>query len=63
MAELYTRMTRQAAGHFSTLVGSTAFNDIERYTFKTEELEVLPSEWRGLAGAPDLFDDSDEEAA
>jgi hypothetical protein len=63
VAELYTRMTRQAAGHFSTLVGSTAFNDIERYTFKTEELEVLPSEWRGLAGAPDLFDDSDEEAA
>ena len=61
VAELYTRMTRQAAGHFSTLVGSTAFNDIERYTFKTEELEVLPSEWRGLAGAPDLFDDSDEE--
>ena len=62
VAELYTRMTQQAAGRFSTVVGSTAFDDLERHTFRTEELEVLPSEWRGLVSAPDLFDDSEEEA-
>ena len=55
VAELYMRMTHQAAGYFSTLVGSTAFDDVERDTFKTEELEVLPIEWRGLANDPNLF--------
>ena len=62
VAELYTRMTSQAAGRFSTVVGSTSFNDLERYTFKTEELEVLPSEWRSITGAPDIFNDSDGDA-
>ena len=44
------------------LVGSTAFDDIERHTFKTEELEILPVEWNGLANEPDLFDRSDEDS-
>ena len=57
VAEVYMRMNRQAAGCFSTAVGSTAFDDMERQTFKTEELEVLPSEWSGLAGDLDLFDE------
>ena len=48
------RMTQQSAGDFSSLVGSTAFDDIERHTFKTEELEILPVEWNGLATDPDL---------
>ena len=62
VAELYMRMTQQSAGDFSSLVGSTAFDDIERHTFKTEELEVLPVEWNGLATDPDLFDRSDEDS-
>ena len=57
------RMTRQAAGNFSTLVGSTAFDDVERDTFKTEELEVLSVEWKGLVNDPDLFNDSDEDSS
>ena len=63
VAELYMRMTRQAAGNFSTLVGSTAFDDVERDTFKTEELEVLSVEWKGLTNDPDLFNDSDEDSS
>jgi len=62
VAELYMRMTRQAAGQFSAVVGSTAFDDIESLTFRTEELEVLSSEWQGLTCAPDVFDsDGDAE--
>ena len=61
VAELYMRMTRQAAGQFSAVVGSTAFDDIESLTFRTEELEVLTSEWHGLTCAPGVFE-SDEEA-
>ena len=63
MAELYMRMTQQSAGDFSTIVGSTAFDDIERHTFKTEELEILPVEWNGLANEPNLFDESDEDSS
>ena len=63
VAELYMRMTQQSAGDFSTIVGSTAFDDIERHTFKTEELEILPVEWSGLASEPDLFDQSDEDSS
>ena len=62
VAELYMRMSRQAAGDFSTLVGSTAFDDIERHTFKTEELEILPIEWSGLADESVVFDNSDEDS-
>ena len=62
VAELYMRMTRQAAGQISAVVGSTAFDDIESLTFRTEELEVLSSEWQGLTCAPDVFDsDGDAE--
>ena len=63
VAELYMRMTQQSAGDFSTIVGSTAFDDIERYTFKTEELEILPVEWSEVANEPDLFDLSDEDSS
>ena len=62
VAELYMRMTQQSAGDFSSLVGSTAFDDIERHMFKTEELEILPVEWNGLATDPDMFDRSDEDS-
>ena len=61
VAEIYMRLSRQAAGIFSLAVGSTAFDDVERQTFRTEELEVLPSEWNGLMGDPDLFDDDGED--
>ena len=44
-------------------MGSTAFDDIERHTFKTEELEILPVEWNGLANEPNLFDESDEDSS
>ena len=57
------RMTQQWAGDLSTLVGSTAFDDIERHTFKTEELEILPVEWKGLTNEPDLFYRSDEDSS
>ena len=63
VAELYMQMTQQSAGDFSTIVGSTAFDDIERHTFKTEELEILPVEWNGLANEPDLFDQSDDDSS
>ena len=57
VADVYMRVSREAASHLSVLVGSTAFNDLERETFKDEELSVLPSEWNGLTYEPDLFDD------
>ena len=69
VAEVYSRMSRQAASKFTVVVGSTGFDDLERHTFRTEELEVLPSEWMGMAYEPDLFeefvagDDGDEDAA
>ena len=60
VAEVYMRMSRQAASRLSTVVGSTRFEDIERDTFQTEELEVLPSEWRAYALELDM-DGEDEE--
>jgi hypothetical protein len=54
------RVSRQAASRLSALVGSTPFDDLERHTFRTEELEVLPSEWQGLAIEPDLLAEMDE---
>ena len=60
VAEVYMRVSRQAASRLSTLVGSTPFDDLERYTFNTEELEVLPSEWQGMAIEPDLLAEMDE---
>ena len=49
------RISRQAAARLSTLVGSTTFDDLERHTFRSEELEVLPSEWQHLSIEPDLL--------
>ena len=61
VAELYTRATLQAGSDLSVVIGSTHFDDIERNTFKTEELEVLPSEWGGIPLEPDLFDEAEED--
>ena len=61
VAELYTRATLQAGSDLSVVIGSTGFTDIERNTFKTEELEVLPSEWSGMPLEPDLFDEAEED--
>ena len=44
--EVYTRMTKEVAARFTTLVGSTAFEDVER--IKTEALDELAS----LQGVP-----------
>ena len=41
--ELYARLSREAAANMTSLIGSTAFNDLER-GFHSEELEMLPSE-------------------
>ena len=60
VSELYTRLSRQAAARFSAVVGSTEFDDLERHTFRTEELEVLGAEWQGLQYEPDLFDEEEE---
>ena len=61
VAEVYMRMSRQAGHNLSVVIGSTGFDDLERDTFKTEELEVLPSEWRGVPLEVDLFDEADED--
>ena len=69
VAEVYMRISRQAASRLSTLVGSTPFDDLERLTFRSEELEVLPAEWQSLKLEPDLLgdmidsDEDDEEDA
>ena len=57
VAEIYMRISRQAASKVSALVGSTGFDDLERHTFRSEELEVLPSEWRDMAYDPDILED------
>ena len=49
------------ASRLSVVVGSTRFDDLERHTFKTEELEVLPAEWQTLPLEPDLFDEFDDD--
>ena len=61
VAEVYMRMSREAASRISAVVGSTPFNDIERYTFRTEDLEVLPTEWSSMSLEPDLFEDEGAE--
>jgi len=54
--EIYTRLTQQAAARMTGVIGSTAFDDLERGAFHTEELELLPSE---MDVAPE-FDGNDE---
>ena len=54
VAELYMRVSRQASSRLSAVVGSTRYEDVERHAFHSEELEVLPSEWRHMALELDL---------
>ena len=61
VAELYMRVSRQAASRLSAVVGSTRFEDIERHAFHSEELEVLPSEWASMSLHLDLDADEDEQ--
>ena len=55
--EIYTRLTQQAAAHMTGVIGSTAFNDLERGEFHHEELEMLPRELE----VDTLFDEEGEE--
>lgn len=41
--EIYARLSREAASRVTSLIGSTAFSDLER-GFHSEELEMLPEE-------------------
>jgi hypothetical protein len=41
--EIYARLSREAASRVTSLIGSTAFFDLER-GFHSEELEMLPEE-------------------
>jgi hypothetical protein len=60
VAEVYMRVSRQAASsRLSALVGSTPFDDLERHTFHTEELEVLPAIEPDLLAEMDEGDDED----
>ena len=45
---LYARLTKQAALRVSAVIGSTAFDDTERESFISEELEMVPSELQRL---------------
>jgi hypothetical protein len=60
--EIYTRLTQQAAAQMTSVIGSTAFHDMERGAFHTEELELLPSELDVLPEF-DLADEIDGEDA
>ena len=63
IAEMYMRLTRQAASRFSVLIGSTPFDDIERGCFCDEELGPLRVDLqaeRGTAAATS-GSDSDED--
>lgn len=46
--EIYTRLTKQAAAKMTATIASTAFDDLERGEFHTEELELLPEEMGDL---------------
>ena len=46
--EIYTRLTEQAAGRMTSVIGSTTFNDLERGEFHSEELELLPDDLEPL---------------
>lgn len=56
--EVYTRLTQQTAARMTCVIGSTAFDDLERGEFHCEELEMLPSE---MAAEPSFEDDDDFE--
>ena len=58
--EIYTRLTQQAAARMTGVIGSTAFYDLERGAFHTEELELLPSEM-DVEPEFDVMDELDDE--
>ena len=47
---VYARLTKQAALRVSAVIGSTAFDDTERNTFASEELELTDAELAPLRG-------------
>ena len=58
MHEIYSRMSVEAAGFATSLIGSTAFHDLER-GFRHEEFELLPEE---VEAGPDFEDDETADA-
>ena len=42
--EIYCRLSKEAASRMASVIGSTAFEDLERGGFVSEELELLPHE-------------------
>ena len=42
--EIYVRLSKQGAARLGSTIGSTAFEDLERGAFVSEELELLPHE-------------------
>ena len=42
--EIYVRLSKQGAARLGATIGSTAFEDLERGEFVSEELELLPHE-------------------
>ena len=61
-AEIYMRLTRQAASRFSVLIGSTPFDDVERGCFCDEELGPLAGGPRGGLHADAATSGSDSSA-
>ena len=56
--EIYTRLTREAAEYFTSVIGSTAFHDVER--IQTESLDELFD--LGSVPLPDFdLDEHDED--
>ena len=56
--EIYTRLTQQTAARMTRVIGSTAFDDLERGEFHCEELEALPGEF-GIGDVDFESDDDD----
>ena len=42
--EIYVRLSARGAAQLGATIGSTTFEDLERSTFSSEELELLPAE-------------------
>ena len=42
--EIYVRLSARGAAQLGATIGSTTFEDLERSTFASEELELLPAE-------------------
>ena len=52
---LYTRASKEAMMSIATIVGSTAFEDIERGEFVDEELMVTSKDLQARGGMYDTF--------